>query len=441
MPTRWPEPTTVFRRYSSPPHPSINELVQNMGWVGSFTRSRCAGVHGGLAPLRPPHDAPRRANSCVVGIDHHAGCHARIPTAGVRARALHPRSPRGRPSHPGTEPDLDFSRVAVDGSHIRALKGPQGGTKSRRPGRDGQQGPPDHRRHRHPARRHPDRRQSQRRHPAHRVTRSRSAGAGQARPATAPPRRICRWRLHTSRGVPAQTAVAFTVRRVGAGASACRARHRQAPGGAGWRRRPRRTAPSAGPRCSVRAMLVPGVVRGRGGPALVLRPPVEPMLVQAADVIPALSRTAPGPAYEQKFDGHRALVFTPAGRAGGCRRRVAAGCWHRRVSRTLWPRPSSFPAAGSSMASCGTPRRAGCPSRGCSAGSPPLPRGPRPGRDVARLLRGVPQASPPRRCSFALALGGWSRLRRRRSGRAAGRTGACGTVAVRRRARSHPLPG
>ncbi|MCY0954250.1 hypothetical protein [Streptomyces sp. H27-S2] len=43
---------------------------------------------------------------------------------------------------------------------------------------------------------------------------------------------------------------------------------------------------------------------------MVLRPPVQPMLAQAVETIPP-----PGvlrdPAYEQKFDGHRMLVFTP----------------------------------------------------------------------------------------------------------------------------------
>ncbi|MCC0100487.1 ATP-dependent DNA ligase [Streptomyces flavotricini] len=43
---------------------------------------------------------------------------------------------------------------------------------------------------------------------------------------------------------------------------------------------------------------------------MVLRPPVEPMLAQAAEAIPP-TRLAAGVAYEQKFDGHRALLFTP----------------------------------------------------------------------------------------------------------------------------------
>ncbi|MEU7068118.1 RNA ligase family protein [Streptomyces sp. NPDC046161] len=47
-----------------------------------------------------------------------------------------------------------------------------------------------------------------------------------------------------------------------------------------------------------------------------LRPPVEPMLAQAAEVMPPVRPLASGVAYEQKFDGYRALVFTPAG-AGG----------------------------------------------------------------------------------------------------------------------------
>ncbi|MEU9237098.1 ATP-dependent DNA ligase [Streptomyces subrutilus] len=42
-----------------------------------------------------------------------------------------------------------------------------------------------------------------------------------------------------------------------------------------------------------------------------LYPPVEPMLAQAVETIPAAGLLAGGVAYEQKFDGHRMLVFTP----------------------------------------------------------------------------------------------------------------------------------
>ncbi|MFJ3842149.1 ATP-dependent DNA ligase [Streptomyces sp. NPDC054904] len=49
---------------------------------------------------------------------------------------------------------------------------------------------------------------------------------------------------------------------------------------------------------------------------MVLRPPVEPMLAQAAEaILPARPRAA-AVAYEQKFDGHRMLVFTPDGPGG-----------------------------------------------------------------------------------------------------------------------------
>ncbi|MEU6895519.1 hypothetical protein ABZ934_27830 [Streptomyces sp. NPDC046557] len=47
-----------------------------------------------------------------------------------------------------------------------------------------------------------------------------------------------------------------------------------------------------------------------------LRPPVEPMLAQVAEVMPPVRPLASGVAYEQKFDGYRALVFTPAGPGG-----------------------------------------------------------------------------------------------------------------------------
>ncbi|GLX41312.1 ATP-dependent DNA ligase [Streptomyces roseochromogenus] len=49
---------------------------------------------------------------------------------------------------------------------------------------------------------------------------------------------------------------------------------------------------------------------------VVLRPPVAPMLAQAAETIPVPPRSGPGLAYEYKFDGHRLLVFTAAGPGG-----------------------------------------------------------------------------------------------------------------------------
>ncbi|MEV4191251.1 ATP-dependent DNA ligase [Streptomyces toxytricini] len=49
---------------------------------------------------------------------------------------------------------------------------------------------------------------------------------------------------------------------------------------------------------------------------MVLRPPVEPMLAQAAEAVPGPAVLRGGVAFEQKLDGHRALVFTPAGPGG-----------------------------------------------------------------------------------------------------------------------------
>ncbi|MEW2373379.1 ATP-dependent DNA ligase [Streptomyces sp. NPDC006656] len=51
-------------------------------------------------------------------------------------------------------------------------------------------------------------------------------------------------------------------------------------------------------------------------PRVVLTPPVEPMLAQAAEYVPGFGVLASGFAAEQKFDGHRTILFTPAG-AGG----------------------------------------------------------------------------------------------------------------------------
>ncbi|MFJ3728735.1 hypothetical protein ACIPYQ_40075 [Streptomyces sp. NPDC090045] len=46
---------------------------------------------------------------------------------------------------------------------------------------------------------------------------------------------------------------------------------------------------------------------------MTLRPPVEPMLAQAAESVPTVVRDL---AFEQKLDGHRALVFTAASPGG-----------------------------------------------------------------------------------------------------------------------------
>ncbi|OEJ30043.1 hypothetical protein [Streptomyces subrutilus] len=47
-----------------------------------------------------------------------------------------------------------------------------------------------------------------------------------------------------------------------------------------------------------------------------LTPPFEPMLAQAAAYVPGSGVLASGLAAEQKFDGHRAILFTPAGPGG-----------------------------------------------------------------------------------------------------------------------------
>ncbi|WP_234321328.1 ATP-dependent DNA ligase [Streptomyces katrae] len=49
---------------------------------------------------------------------------------------------------------------------------------------------------------------------------------------------------------------------------------------------------------------------------MVLWPPVEPMLAQAAESVPGPGALRAGVAYEQKLDGHRALLFTAAGPGG-----------------------------------------------------------------------------------------------------------------------------
>ncbi|MFG2987349.1 hypothetical protein ACGFYQ_40005 [Streptomyces sp. NPDC048258] len=48
---------------------------------------------------------------------------------------------------------------------------------------------------------------------------------------------------------------------------------------------------------------------------MALRPPVEPMLAQAVESVPGPGVLGPL-AFEQQFDGHRVLLFTPAGPGG-----------------------------------------------------------------------------------------------------------------------------
>ncbi|MEU4730470.1 ATP-dependent DNA ligase [Streptomyces sp. NPDC023588] len=49
---------------------------------------------------------------------------------------------------------------------------------------------------------------------------------------------------------------------------------------------------------------------------MTLYPPVEPMLAQAAEALAGPGVLAGGAAYEQKFDGHRTILFTPDGPGG-----------------------------------------------------------------------------------------------------------------------------
>ncbi|MFK0050435.1 ATP-dependent DNA ligase [Streptomyces sp. NPDC090741] len=49
---------------------------------------------------------------------------------------------------------------------------------------------------------------------------------------------------------------------------------------------------------------------------MVLTPPFEPMLAQAAEYLPGAGVLASGFAAEQKYDGHRTILFTPTGPGG-----------------------------------------------------------------------------------------------------------------------------
>ncbi|MFG2484885.1 hypothetical protein ACGFSI_19265 [Streptomyces virginiae] len=58
---------------------------------------------------------------------------------------------------------------------------------------------------------------------------------------------------------------------------------------------------------------------------MTLRAPVEPMPALAAGAVPGSAVLRAGVAYEQKLDGHRALLFTAASRGGTCWCSPAAG--------------------------------------------------------------------------------------------------------------------
>lgn len=83
-------------------------------------------------------------------------------------------------------------------------------------------------------------------------------------------------------------------------------------------------------------------------------------------------------AYEQKLDGHRALVFTPARPGGTVLMQTRRGRWSRTGGRTWWPPRRNYRPAWSSMANSpsGTPKRVDCSWRCCSAGPQPAPAAP-----------------------------------------------------------------
>ncbi|MFJ9551873.1 ATP-dependent DNA ligase [Streptomyces erythrochromogenes] len=66
---------------------------------------------------------------------------------------------------------------------------------------------------------------------------------------------------------------------------------------------------------------------------MTLRPPVEPMLAQAAEAVPGPAALRAGVAYEQKLDGHRAILFTAAGSGG----RVVVQTRRGALVQDRWP--------------------------------------------------------------------------------------------------------
>ena len=97
---------------------------------------------------------------------------------------------------------LDLDCCAVDGSHVRALKGGPRRPVPGRPRTSRLQAPPDLRRRRHPAGDRPHRRQPQRRHPAPAAARRRPADPRPPRPAPPPARAVRRPRLRPRRLPP-----------------------------------------------------------------------------------------------------------------------------------------------------------------------------------------------------------------------------------------------
>ncbi|MET8298609.1 ATP-dependent DNA ligase [Streptomyces sp. NPDC005180] len=66
---------------------------------------------------------------------------------------------------------------------------------------------------------------------------------------------------------------------------------------------------------------------------MALRPPVEPMLAQADESVPGPAVLRAGVANEQNLDGHRAIVFTPAGPGG----RVVVQARRGSLVQDRWP--------------------------------------------------------------------------------------------------------
>lgn len=103
-----------------------------------------------------------------------------------------------------------------------------------------------------------------------------------------------------------------------------------------------------------------------------LRPPVEPMLAETIPP-PGILRNV---AYEQKFDGYRALLFTPPPSGGQALMQTRRGSliqdrFPDLVAAATEQLPDGLLLDGDS--SSGIPRRAGCPSTRSSAGAPPAP--------------------------------------------------------------------
>ena len=110
-----------------------------------------------------------------------------------------------------------------------------------------------------------------------------------------------------------------------------------------------------------------------------LRPVVEPMLAQAREIVPGRELLVAGSAAELKYDGYRALIFTPARRGEPVLIQSRRGSMLQdRFPDLVAAAVNSCRRAWSSMANCSSGPMTSSRSRRCSAAPWPAPAPPVP---------------------------------------------------------------